>query len=233
MTGVAGLLPLLLIIFFVVLFFKRTGRSRSRKGRGMRNVLIYSAFLVTSVVVYYVFVTQINSEATDLKLYQDYEDTLNQFHADPPVSYDEIDSLQEAGKWQYEIPSEQESLTIYSDSIVQVKRQEGHEPMIEVSYYRPATVYVEGIEVPEEKIRNVEVKQSNNGLFLRIPDDQYSISYSVVEKEVFINNFTEPNAQDPRSLRPFDNLYTQSFQVTVPNDLELEIQGSGWLEEIE
>lgn len=77
MTNVTltGLLPLILMILLAYFILKRTNRTKRKKSRGKRNVFIYSVILAMSIVVYYVFITQADIEAADVKLHDDYEST--------------------------------------------------------------------------------------------------------------------------------------------------------------
>ena len=235
MTNVTltGLLPLILMILLAYFILKRTNRTKRKKSRGKRNVFIYSVILARSIVVYYVFITQADIEAADVKLHDDYESTLDQLHAYPPVSYEEIDAFTLAGRWEYELDEKYGNLVVESETEVRVKRREDNEPNIEIGYYRPSTFYIRGIEVPEENIKYPDVTLLGKELALIIPHDQYSISQTIISKEEFINHYVNPNQLTDQELHKLSNFYYQSFQLIVPEDLEVELRGDGLLQEIE
>ncbi|MFB9974663.1 hypothetical protein FPQ10_12720 [Allobacillus sp. SKP2-8] len=232
MMGLA-ILPLILMVLLAYFLLKRTNRTKRKKSRGKRNVFIYSVILAMSIVVYYVFITQADIEAADVKLHADYQSTLNQLYADPPVSYEKIDAFTLAGRWEYELDEKYESLVVESESDVRIKRREDNEPIIEIGYYRPSTFYIRGIEVPEDNIKYPGVTLLGKELALIIPHDQYSISQTIISKEAFLNHYVGPNQLDDHRLHKLSNFYYQSFQLIVPEDLEVELRGDGLLQEIE
>ncbi|MBR7553970.1 hypothetical protein ACFFJI_04165 [Allobacillus sp. GCM10007491] len=232
MTGMA-ILPLILMLLLAYFLLKRTNRTKRKKSRGKRNVFIYSVILAMSIVVYYIFITQVDIMAEDVKLHDDYQSTLDKYYADPPVSFEKIDAFTLAGRWEYDFFDEYENLVVESETEIRIKRREDNKPIIEISYYRPSTFYVQGIEVPEDNIKYPDVTLLGKELFLGIPHDQYSISRTIISKEEFINHYVGTNQLDDRRLHKLSNFYYQGFQLTIPNDLEVELRGDGLLHEIE
>ncbi|MFC0015786.1 MULTISPECIES: hypothetical protein [Allobacillus] len=231
MTGMA-ILPLILIILLAYFLLRRTNRTKRKKSRGKRNVFIYSVILAMSIVVYYIFITQADIEAADIKLHSDYRSTLDQLYDDPPVSYEEIDAFTLAGRWEYELNQEYENLVVDSENDIRIKRREDNEPIIEIGYYRPSTFYFQGIEVSEDNIKYPGVTLLGKELALNIPHDQYSISRTIISKEEFINHYVNPNQPTDQELHKLSNFYYQGFQLIVPKDLEVELRGDGLLQEI-